>query len=210
MAGHPEILGWYRRDRPAKKASRMNGRRMFLFGLAAMTIGGCAGKPTFDQGNVDALAQEIALLGPDIDPGEARRAAEIAFSYSLKLARDYNITDLPIIHNAKVHQGLRQRGLCNHWAEDLSARLNQENFRTLTILRAISPPTQIRIIHHTAVITRRGGTIYDGIVLDPWRHGGALFWARTTDDKRYNWRPREEVLPELIKASEEKAARTAN
>lgn len=188
----------------------MNRRKVLLTILTALAASGCAGKPTVDQSNVNGLAQEIMLLGPDVDPDEARRAAEISFHYSLQLAQEYNITDLPIIHNEKVHRGLRKRGLCNHWAEDLSKRLKQENFSTLAIQRAISPPSEFRIIHHTAVITRPGETIYDGIVIDPWRHGGALFWAPTKTDRRYNWRPREEVLPELIKASEEKAARNAD
>jgi hypothetical protein len=185
-------------------------RKVLLAILATLTISGCAYKPTVEPGNVDALAQEIMLLGPDIDPDEAKRAAEISIYHSLKLAQDYNITDLPIIHNEKVHQGLRERGLCNHWAEDLSKRLNEENFQTLSIQRAISPPTAFRIIHHTAVISKPGDTIYDGIVIDPWRYGGTLFWSPTRADERYNWRPREEVLAELIQASEEKAARKAN
>jgi hypothetical protein len=182
-------------------------RKVLVLFLAALMIGGCAYRPAADQGGVRDLAQEIMRLGPDVDPEEASRAAEIAFSYSLQLAQDYKITDLPIIHNAKVHQGLRERGLCNHYAEDLSNRLKQENFRTLEIQRAISPPTSLRIIHHTAVVTRPGDTIYEGIVLDGWRHGGNLFWAPTKVDTHYNWRPRDEVLEELIKASEEKAAR---
>lgn len=185
-------------------------RKVLLVILATLTISGCAYKPTVDPGNVSELAQEIMRLGPGIDPDEAQRAAQISFYYSLQLAKEYNITDLPIIHNEKVHQGLRERGLCNHWAEDLSKRLNEEHFRTLSIQRAISPPTSFRIIHHTAVITKPGDTIYDGIVIDPWRHGGALFWSQTKADTRYNWRPRDEVLAELIKASEEKAARNAN
>jgi len=185
-------------------------RKMLLVILATLTVGACAYKPTVDQSSVDELAQAIMLLGPGIDPEEAKRAAQISFYYSLQLAQEYNITDLPISHKEKVHRGLRERGLCNHWAEDLTKRLNQENFRTLEIQRAISPPTPFRIIHHTAVISKPGDTIYEGIVIDPWRYGGTLFWAQTKADERYNWRPREEVLPELIKASQEKAARNAN
>jgi hypothetical protein len=186
----------------------MNRRKVTLTLLAALTVTGCAYTPTtVEQSDVDALAQEIMRLGPDVDPEEARRAAQISVTYSLQLAREYNVTDLPIIHNNKIHRGERERGLCNHYAEDISLRLRQEGFRTLEIQRAISPPTSIRIIHHTVVITRPGDTIYEGIIIDGWRHGGNLFWAPVREDTRYNWRPRDEVLEELIKASEEKAAR---
>lgn len=186
-------------------------RRKFLpLLLAALTVGGCAYKPTVEQRDVTELSQEIMRLGPEIDPEEADRAAQISYYYSLQLAQEYGITDLPIIHNEKVHRGLRKRGLCNHWAEDLSKRLKEEKFKTLAVQRAISPPSSLRIIHHSAVISKPGDTIYDGIIVDPWRHGGALFWAPTKVDKRYNWRPRDEVLVELIEASEEKASRNVN
>ena len=36
--------------------------------------------------------------------------------------------------------------------------------------------------------------MFQGIVLDAWRDGGALFWARTTADPAYRWQPRAEVF----------------
>ena len=45
----------------------------------------------------------------------------------------------------------------------------------------------VQIAHYTAVISRRGDTIYDGIVLDPWRFGGDLYWAPTDADETYEW-----------------------
>lgn len=170
----------------------------FLFiALAALAIGGCAAKPTVDRNGIGALAAQLRSLGPEVDPAEAERAARIAYEYSAQLAQEYEITDHPIIHNTKVNMGLRKRGLCVHWAEDMQKRLNQENFRTLTMHRAIAEPkNEFRIDHSTAVISRRGDSMYDGVVLDPWREGGRLFWSPTRADSRYDWRPQMEVLYE--------------
>ena len=66
-----------------------------------------------------------------MDPAEARRAAEIAYSHSARLAEQYDVTTSPIIHNTLVNSGVKERGICVHYAEDMQARLNQENFRTL-------------------------------------------------------------------------------
>jgi hypothetical protein len=159
----------------------------------------CATKPTTPQRTAQDLAVEIQNLGPAIDPAEAQRAAKIAYEYSQILADAYNVTDPALIHNAKVTSGLRERGLCNHWAEDLQKRLNQERFRTLSVRWATSPPTPFKIIHHSAVITPRAGTISDGLILDPWRYGGELFWAKPSEDTQYNWKPRMEVRQQLIK-----------
>lgn len=174
--------------------------KSLIFVMAALLIGGCTAGPPPTQGGVDELALEIQRLGPRVDPEEAERAARIAFDYPLQLAKEYQITDPPIVHNAKIYQGYRERGLCNHWTEDMNTRLKQENFKTLTIHWAISPPTELRIIHHSVIISQVGDSIYEGIILDPWRFGGPLFWARTGDDTRYDWRPRLEVREELLTA----------
>ena len=118
--------------------------------------------------------------------------------------------DLSIRRKGKRNDhGQRERGLCNDWTEDLLKRLNQEQFRTLSLHWATSPPKQFRIIHHTAVISRRGDTLYDGIILDPWRYGGTLYWSRPAADKRYDWRPRLDVRENQIKILEAQAAAAA-
>ncbi len=180
---------------------------LFLLAAALALTAACSQPtPTVTQADIDALAQEIRGLGSDVDPEEAARAARIAYTYSLQLREEYNVTDPPIIHNAKVINGFRERGLCNHWAEDLKKRLDQEGFRTLQVQRAIAPPVSYHIIHHSAVITRRGDSIYDGVVIDPWRHGGLLYWAPTRQDDRYAWRPRSEVLREMLEAKQARKA----
>ncbi len=163
--------------------------------LAMVTLGACSAPPPATGDEVQRLATEIRSLGPDIDPAEAERAAQIAYAYTAQLAQEYQITDPPLIHNAKVNKGLRPRGLCWHWAEDIERRLDQEQFRTLEMHRAIAnADNPFRIDHSTAIISRRGETMYDGVVLDPWRYGGVLYWALLPEDTRYDWVPREVVL----------------
>ena len=167
--------------------------------LTALVLGGCATKaPTATPDDVQALAQAIEALDPKVDPVEAQKAAEIAYEYSRQLKQDWNVTDPAIVHNAKVINGFREFGLCNDWAQAMTTRLRQEQFRTLDLHWATSPPTALRIIHHSAAISAKGGTLDEGIILDPWRNSGALAWAPTTKDTRYNWRPRSEVRAELI------------
>jgi len=163
--------------------------------LAILGLGACTSAPPARSDDVARLAAQIQALGPEVDPEEARRAARIAYAYTAQLAQEYQITDPPLIHNAKVNKGLRPRGLCWHWAEDVERRLNQEKFRTLTLHRAIAnADNPFRIDHSTAIISRRGDSMYDGVVLDPWRYGGVLFWAPVREDSRYDWVPRDVVL----------------
>jgi hypothetical protein len=177
----------------------MRGTFLPLLSLLAMLIaGGCAmpppdGPPVAGKAQIAELALGIGAMGPEVDPEEAARAARIAFDYSRQLAREYQVTDPPLIHNMKVNSGLRPRGLCYQWADDIEARLSQENFSTLhrAIANADNP---FLIDHSTTIISRRGDTMFEGVILDPWRYGGRLFWSPTLADKRYNWHPRAAVF----------------
>ncbi|WP_254436584.1 hypothetical protein [Ruegeria arenilitoris] len=163
--------------------------------LAILGLGACSSAPPARSDDVARLAAQIQALGPEVDPEEAQRAARVTYAYTAQLAQEYQITDPPLIHNAKVNKGVRPRGLCWHWAEDIERRLKQENFRTLTLHRAIAnADNPFRIDHSTAIISRRGDSMYDGVVLDPWRYGGVLFWSPLREDTRYDWVPRDIVL----------------
>ena len=165
--------------------------------LAVLMLAACSSSlPTpATKTEVAALATEIAALSPNVDPTEASRAAQISYGHSHVLALQYQITDPPLIHNAKVNAGTRPRGLCYHWAEDMEKRLNAENFATLEMTRAIAnSDSRFLIEHSTAVIAAKGTRMQDGIVLDPWRNGGSLFWSKASADRRYQWKPRVDVL----------------
>ncbi len=166
--------------------------------MALLALTACGSKPPqeiLQDQKYLALAEMIENLGPGVDPEEARRAARIAIDYSLELKRQYRVTDPPLIHNMKVNMGLRPRGLCYQWADDLEARLRQENFRTLTLHRAIANSDRPFLIEHsTVIISRKGDPFEKGIVLDPWRYGGTLYWAPTLKDETYKWIPREKVF----------------
>jgi len=172
-----------------------------LLAILALTIAaGCASPPTggyplASQNEIAELASAIKALGSNVDPAEAERAAQIAMLYPNQLAKEYGITDHPLIHNAKVNRGLRPRGLCWHWAQDLETRLAQENFKTLILHRAIANSNSAILIEHSTVIISQIGDGQDqGIVLDPWRNGGALYWAPTLQDKKYTWISRAKVF----------------
>ena len=172
-------------------------------GLALLWLGltGCAGgapKPAQDIAVADQrifeLNRAILSLGNEVHPGEARRAARAALEYSRQLAREYDVTDSAIVHNLKVNLGLKQRGLCIDWTSDLMARLRQENFASLDLHWAIANyESAFSLEHSSVVISARGDPLEHGLILDPWRYSGDLYWALTTQDPGYQWKPQEEI-----------------
>lgn len=169
--------------------------RLFPALAACLLAAGCMGSQA-DYSSVSAmnevapLAGRIAALGPGVDPDEAERAARIALTYPLQLRAEYEVEDPPLVHNTKVNLGLKPRGLCKDWADDLEARLRAEGFETLTLHRAIDNADSARIEHSTVIVSARGAGLYEGLVLDPWRFGGDLYWAPVTQDDTYRWLPR--------------------
>ncbi|MEL7343947.1 MAG: hypothetical protein AAFN59_03690 [Pseudomonadota bacterium] len=166
--------------------------------FALILVAACTPAPPVTQPvttRIAALEAQILSLGPGIDPAEAARAAQISFEYTDVLKTNYEITDPPLIHNTKVNLGIKPRGLCWHWAEDMEARLLAEGFKTLDMHRAIANDAHpILIAHSTAVISRAGDDMEDGIVLDPWRYGGTLFFETVKQDTRYPWLRRDVVI----------------
>lgn len=164
-----------------------------------LVLAGCGVSPEkrlpASEGQIADLRAQIMALGPEVDATEADRAARIAFQHTRELALAYQITDPPLIHNAKVNMGLKPRGLCWHWAEDMEKRLDAEGFETLEMHRAIAnADARFRIDHSTAIISRKGDGYLQGVVLDPWRLGGILTHVPTLEDPEYDWDAQQDVL----------------
>ena len=137
---------------------------------------------------VNALQQELAALDEKADTNEAQRIAETAIRHSAYLAEKYRLFPSPIIHNLFVRAGLKQRGLCYHWTEDLLARLLKLNLKSFQLHWAVAHQGSILREHNCVVVTARGKAFAEGIVLDAWRNSGDLYWVRVSKD-RYPWQP---------------------
>ena len=150
--------------------------------------------PEVEQRRISDLNRALLGLDGEIDASEAQRAARIAIEYTQQLALEYEITDSPIVHNLLVNLGTKPRGLCVDWTSDLLTRLQQEHFYSFDLHWGIANyENAFRLEHSTVIISARGDTLYRGLVLDPWRHSGQLFWAPTLQDPEYEWRPQAEI-----------------
>jgi hypothetical protein len=141
---------------------------------------------------VESLKNDLASLNRDADPVEARRVAETAIGYSIYLAEKYEVVRPAVLHNVLIRLGLKKRGLCYHWTEDLMQRLQSLNLKTFRLRWGVAHRGSELREHNSVVITARHQVFEQGIVLDPWRNSGDLYWARIEAD-RYPWR---ELPPE--------------
>lgn len=141
---------------------------------------------------VDTLQGDLAGLNRQVNMLEARQVAETAITYSSELAAEYHLVRPAILHNVFVRIGLKDRGLCYHWTEDLMEQLKSLNLKTYQLHWAVAYRGSELREHNSVVITARGEAFEKGIVLDPWRNSGDLYWALIKMDK-YPWK---ELPPE--------------
>jgi hypothetical protein len=163
--------------------------------LAAILLCGCAAGHTAlskDETHIGskaaALQSNLRKLGKDTDPAEARRVAETAVTYSLRLAEDYRVAPPALWHNLLIQIGFRDRGLCYHWTEDLMKRLQALNLQSYQLHWGVAYRGSDLREHNSVVITGLNQPFNEGLVLDPWRNSGDLYWARVGQDS-YPWKP---------------------
>lgn len=176
--------------------------RLSCFLWVALALAACAPPaplppPPAPVAERDELARALLLLGPGVEEAEARQLAVIAYAYPRELARGYGRRLSGLAARRGVALDFKTPALCRDWAERFETRLRQERFRTLEVQLVISPARVIAPVEHSAVVaTVPGQPVQSGILLDPCRHEGALYWIPAGEDGFFDWRPRLEVLLE--------------
>ena len=128
------------------------------------------------------LRDRIAALSPSVRADEAQRVAECAYATAAQLRRDYGVIGgPPSFQNVLVNLGIRKRGLCFQWAEDLLVQLDALKLGTLELHWAEAWAGSWRE-HNCVVVTAKGQPFRQGIILDCWRHSGHLFWSPLATD----------------------------
>jgi hypothetical protein len=141
------------------------------------------------------LRGRITALAPNIDPEEARRVAEIAYTIGRDLKREWKVVWPPGLQNFLVNTGRRKGGLCFQFAERLLLRLSELKWDTLEFHWAESFE-RTASEHNVIVVTAKGQSFYQGIILDNWRYGGRLVWGPLVEDPHYKWH---ENKPQFVK-----------
>jgi hypothetical protein len=132
------------------------------------------------------LRGRIAALSPTIDPEEARRVAQIAYTTGRNLKKEWRVVWPPGLQNFLVNTGQRKGGLCFQFAERLLWRLTDQKWNTVEFHWAESFE-RTASEHNVIVVTAKGQDFYQGIILDNWRYGGRLVWGPVVEDPHYRW-----------------------
>jgi hypothetical protein len=155
------------------------------------------GQSSFDQ--TLALSRQLTTLGERVQEEEAQALAGLAVTEARQLAAQYRVVRPPWLHNVLVNYGMRERGLCFEWTNDLFLRLHELDLHSINLHLAVAR-MDTRREHNAIVATADGQPFETGLVLDAWRGSGMIWSGPVTSDK-YPWEPLppDRLAPEIQK-----------
>jgi hypothetical protein len=149
-----------------------------------------AAKPKLNVADRDlaaarGLIDQITVLSPRVQAEEAARLSECVYNTTRQLRRDYQVVWPPLFNNLLVNSGIKKRGLCFQWAEDLLIRLDALKLRTVELHWG---EAQAGTSHENncVIVTAAGQPFSSGIIVDCWRHSGHVYWKAVAVD-RFTW-----------------------
>jgi hypothetical protein len=134
-----------------------------------------------DVAKAEKLTDELASLSPRVNRDEAKLLADCAFATVTKLRREYRMFGTPIFNNFLIYHGLRKRGYCYQWSEDLLVALDKLNLKSLEMRWGEYDPNTWRE-NNCIVVTANGQPFKQGIMLECWRHLGHLYFGLVASD----------------------------
>ena len=141
--------------------------------------------PARDFARAEELSKQVATLSPRVDPNEAKLLAEYAYATVAQLRQEYRMFGTPIFNNFLVYHGLKKRGYCYQWTEDLLLALDTLKLKTLE-LHWGEAHAGTWMENNCVVVTAKAHPFDRGMILDCWRHFGHLRWNLVpSDEDRY-------------------------
>ena len=134
-----------------------------------------------DVAKAEKLTDELAALSSRVNREEAKLLAECAFATVTKLRREYRMFGTPIFNNFLIYHGLRKRGYCYQWSEDLLIAIDALRLKSLELHWGEYDPNTWRE-NNCIVVTAKGQPFNRGIMLECWRHLGHLYFGLVASD----------------------------
>jgi hypothetical protein len=134
-----------------------------------------------DLTKAEKLTNELAALSPRVNRDEAKLLADCSFATVSKLRREYRMFGTPIFNNFLIYHGLRKRGYCYQWSEDLLIALDALRLRSLELHWGEHDAGTWRE-NNCIVVTAKGQPFKRGIMLECWRHLGHLYFGPVVSD----------------------------
>jgi len=137
--------------------------------------------------NNDDLAVLFFSLNNKINKKEATTLSNEMFKQAQFLKESYGLVKPPLFHNFLVNFGIKEKGLCWHFAQDMLKHAKTLELNSFDYYVGGANIGDYWKEHTTFIVTCKGCSFSEGIVLDPWRNSGKLFFSKIKNDTQYIW-----------------------
>ncbi len=165
-------------------------RYIYLILLLFLFAGCVSNQPIPNKQNRKTIKLASLLGSLHVDKREARDLAKKSIIYSHALAKEYHLVKPPLFQNFLVNVGLKKKGLCWQFAYDMLSFVKKQHYKSFDYYIGGANIGRYWSEHNVLVVTCKGCKFKDGILLDPWRNSGNLYFSKLKDDKEYKWKQR--------------------
>jgi hypothetical protein len=166
-------------------------RHFFKLFIVTFFFVGCVNHTHIaEEDNVVKLSKILHTLTPHEPSSETMQLSRDIFAKTAKLTREFEMTSPPQYHNFLVNVGIKEKGLCYHWSDALYSYVTTQSYPSFEFHLVGANIGEYWSEHNSLVIVAKGGSIDEGIIIDPWRKGGKLYFSKVKDDKKYIWQHR--------------------
>jgi hypothetical protein len=113
------------------------------------------------------------------------------FQETEKLRKKFNPISQPLFNNFLINAGVKEKGLCYQWSDALYLHFSKKQYQNFEFHLLVANKGEYFYEHNTLVVIVKGGKVLEGIVIDPWRNSGKLYFSKVSEDKKYEWEHRE-------------------
>jgi hypothetical protein len=140
---------------------------------------------------VKELSKYLYSLDKSIPFKDATLLSHEIFDETNKLRKEFNPTSQPLFNNFLVNTGVKDKGLCYQWSDALYLHFSKKQYAHFEFHLLVADQGAYFSEHNVMVVVAKSGKVLDGIIIDPWRHSGKLYFVKVRNDKKYVWKHRE-------------------
>jgi len=152
----------------------------------------CTSSPEVRQNKPAGLTALLYSLDADISLEEAEKLSkEIIFEID-KLRQKFDPVSEPHVNNFLINVGVKKQGLCYEWSDALYMHFKHKQYPHFSFHLLVADKGEYFFEHNVMVVTAKEGKVMDGVIIDPWRKPGSLYFSKVQDDQGYDWKWRKE------------------
>ncbi len=158
----------------------------YLF-IAFFLVGCVVTSPSPSESKTRELSKLLQTLDRSIPVEASLQLSHDIFNETAKLTKEFELTSPPWFHNFLVNVGVRKKGLCYHWSDALYVHFLEKNDPYFEFHLVGAHIGEYFFEHNALVAVAKNGKVLEGVLVDPWRDSGTLYFSKVNKDKKYKW-----------------------